>query len=166
MENNIETVKTSISIKADQQKVWQKVGFYEHVQKKPSMLLKLSLPIPKEVAGKYSKVGDVCRCKYSDGGYLTKRITQIVNNNRIEFEIIEQSIRYQNMVKLLGGSIEVIEIDNNQSQINMVTNYENHFAPKFISKFFINIVIKSMHQFVIQDMQAELQEIHIEAEAC
>lgn len=148
---------TNIKIHAPVNDVWRKVGFYEHVKKAPSLLLKLSLPTPQEVEGSHSKVGDTCRCKYSDGGYLTKRITRIVDGNRIEFEIIEQSIRFQNTIKLLGGYIEVEDVDGEHTMINMVTYYENRIFPQQLSAIFIERVIKAMHKFVIQDMQAQLQ---------
>lgn len=153
---SIRSAVTHMQIHAQQADVWKKVGFYEHVKKQPSWLLKFSLPTPQQVEGHYSNVGDTCRCKYSDGGYLTKRITNIVNENRIEFEIIEQSIRYQDTIKLLGGYIEVNAVDGENSLINMVTYYENRIFPQAISSIFIEKVIKTMHQFVIQDMQAQL----------
>ena len=148
---------TSMSIQAAKADVWNKVGFYEHVQKAPNWLLKLSLPVPREVEGAHSKVGDTCRCKYSDGGFLTKRITSIVDGSRIDFEIIEQSIRYQDSVKLLGGYIEVEEVDDTQSIVHMVTFYENHFELEALSAPFINKVIKTMHRFVIDDMRMQLE---------
>jgi hypothetical protein len=154
---NISSAATSMSIQASKSDVWTKVGFYEHVNKEPNWLLKLSLPVPQEVEGQHGKVGDTCRCKYSDGGFLTKRITNIVDGSRIEFEIIEQSIRYQDTVKLLGGHIEVEEVDETQSIVHMVTHYENRIYPEAISAIFINKVIKSMHRFVIEDMRLQLE---------
>lgn len=147
---------TSMNINASKLKVWSKVGFYEHVTKAPSWLLRLSLPVPLAVEGKHKSVGDTCRCRYSDGGYLTKRITRVLDGNRIEFEIIEQSIRYQNSIKLLGGYIEVEESGNNKSSVNMVTYYDNRIRFKLISGYFINMVIKIMHRFVMNDMQSQL----------
>jgi hypothetical protein len=108
------------------------------------------------VEGSHAEVGDTCRCRYSDGGYLTKRITRIIDQSRIEFEIIEQSIRYQDTVKLLGGYIEVKDDGEGQSIVNMVTFYENRIALKRLSSFFIDKVIKSMHRFVIKDMRGHL----------
>ena len=152
------SAKTSISIQANKADIWEKVGFYEHVKKPASWSLKLSLPVPQEVEGKYAAVGDTCRCKYSDGGYLTKRITKIVDQSRIEFEIIEQSIRYKDTIKLLGGYIEVEQVDGKQSIVHMLTYYENRIAPRLISSYFIEKVIKTMHEFVIGDMQLQLEK--------
>ncbi len=156
-EHTIKRAATSMSVQASRAAVWKKVGFYEHVKKDPSWLLRLSLPVPQEVEGRHSAVGDTCRCKYSDGGFLTKRITSIVDESRIDFEIIEQSIRYQDSVKLLGGSIEVEEVDDSQCIVHMVTLYENHFSLETLSSVFIDKVIKSMHSFVIEDMRLQLE---------
>lgn len=156
-EQIISSAATSMSIQASKADVWKKVGFYEHVNKQPNLLLRLSLPVPQEVEGQHGKVGDTCRCKYSDGGFLTKRITRIVDESRIEFEIIEQSIRYQDSVKLLGGHIEVEEVDESQCIVHMVTFYENRFNLEAISSIFINKVIKTMHRFVIDDMKLQLE---------
>jgi hypothetical protein len=79
-----------------------------------------------------------------------------VDGNRIEFEIIEQSIRFQDTIKLLGGYIEVVDVDGEQTIVNMVTYYENRIFPQALSAIFIEKVIKTMHKFVIQDMQAQL----------
>lgn len=160
-QQTISSAVTSMKIQANKNEVWKKVGFYEHVQKEPNWLLKLSLPVPREVEGRHSKVGDTCRCKYSDGGFLTKRMTSIVEDSRIEFEIIEQSIRYCDTIKLLGGSIEVEEIYEGQCIVHMVTHYENLFGLRAITAPFINKVIKTMHRFVIDDMRLRLQpEFH------
>lgn len=156
---------TSMSIEASKSDVWNKVGFYEHVNKQPNWLLRVSLPVPKEVEGEHGKVGDTCRCKYSDGGFLTKRITRIVDGTRIDFEIIEQSIRYQDKVKLLGGHIEVEEVHEGLSIVHMVTHYENRIPVDSISSIFINKVIKTMHRFVIEDMRLQLEHGLAEAPA-
>ncbi len=153
----ISSAATSMRIQANQSDVWNKVGFYEHVNKQPTWLLRISLPVPQEVEGQHDKVGDTCRCKYSDGGYLTKRITRIVDGSRIEFEIIEQSIRFQDTVKLLGGHIEVEEVDEHQSIVHMVTHYENRIPAEALSSVFINKIIKTMHRFVIEDMRTQLE---------
>lgn len=151
------SAKTSTSILAHHRDVWNKVGFYEHVNKQPGWLLRLSLPAPQEVDGQHNKAGDICRCRYSDGGFLTKRITAIEPGSRIDFEIIEQSIRYQDAIQLLGGYIEVDAIDEGQSMIHMVTYYHNLLTLETISSVFIDKVIKTMHRFVIDDMRAQLE---------
>ena len=100
-------VVTEATLQCSRRDAWNKVCFYEHISIRPSLLLRLVLPVPKKTTGRYEQVGDISRCCYSDGGYLTKRIRKIVDNERIEFGVIEQSIRFHRTVRLLGGVIEV-----------------------------------------------------------
>ncbi len=44
---------------------------------------------------------------YSDGGYLTKKIRHIEAGQSIDFDIIEQSIRYATSIPLKGGTIQI-----------------------------------------------------------
>ena len=156
IKQNITTAVTSMTINGSRNDFWKKVEFYEHVNKKPNLFLRLSLPTPQEVEGRHDKVGDTCRCKYSDGGYLTKRITRIIDNHRIEFEVIEQSIRYQNTIKLLGGIIEIQETGENKCIINMTTYFDSQVSFSSFANLFIRRGIKAMHRFVIRDMKMQL----------
>jgi hypothetical protein len=100
---------------------------------------------------------------YSDGGYLTKRIVHIIGGRRIDFEIIEQSIRYANSILLKGGSIQVDSHDDDTSCVHMQTRYELRGAARLIPRFFINRVVTAMHRIVIRDMQARLVRTPIAA---
>ena len=101
-------------------------------------------------------MGDVSRCLYSDGGYLTKQIVRLVAGRRIEFDIIEQSIRYANRIVLKGGTIQIESHADGTSSVLMVTRYELHRAARWVPRVFINYVVKAMHEIVIEDMQAHL----------
>ncbi len=122
----------------------------------PSWFLRTVLPVPTRTTGSYSKVGDVSRCLYSDGGYLAKQITNLVSGRRIEFDIIEQSIRYAGRIVLKGGTIQIQSHDDGTSSVLMVTRYELHRAARWIPRLFINRVVKAMHDIVIRDMQTQL----------
>ena len=156
MSNRIHVVCTSGRLSCEAQRAWEKVCFYEHIATQPSWLLRTVLPVPVRTSGTYGKVGDVSRCLYSDGGYLAKRITHIVGGQRIDFEIIEQSIRYANRIVLKGGTIQIESHDDGTSSVRMVTRYEVHRAARWIPRLFINRVVKAMHEIVIRDMQTQL----------
>lgn len=156
IEKNISIAVTNQIIDAGKSNIWKKIGFYEHVKRRPPAILRAVLPVPQEVDGRHNAVGDICRCKYSDGGYLTKRITRIDNEGIIEFEIIEQSIRYQESVKLLGGYIQLKEISSQQCVVTMLTYFENSTKPLHLFNFFIKWGIKVMHRFVMKDLQKQL----------
>jgi hypothetical protein len=156
MSNKIHTVCTSGRLPCEARRAWEKVCFYEHIATQPTFLLRTVLPVPQRTTGAYRKVGDVSRCMYSDGGYLTKKIAHIVEGERIDFNIIEQSIRYATSILLRGGTIQIASHADGTSSVRMLTRYELQGGARFVPRFFINHVVSAMHKIVIRDMQARL----------
>lgn len=93
---------------------------------------------------------------YSDGGCLTKQIRHIVDGQRIDFDIVEQSIRYADSIALRGGTIQIESHDDNTSSVHMLTRYEVRGAARWIPRSFINHVVSAMHKIVVRDMQVRL----------
>lgn len=147
---------TSGDLSCSAQRAWDKVCFYEHIEIQPSLLLRTVLPVPQRTSGAYRVVGDISRCMYSDGGYLTKQIRHIAAGQRIDFDIIEQSIRYATRILLKGGTIQIEPHEDGTCSVHMLTRYELRGAARFIPRFFINYVISAMHRIVITDMQVRL----------
>ena len=147
---------TSGRLACEAGKAWEKVCFYEHIATAPSLVLRTVLPVPQRTTGLYRKVGDVSRCMYSDGGYLAKRITHIVEGERIDFEIIEQSIRYAGRILLKGGTIQIESHADDSCSVRMLTRYELAGPARFFPRFCIDFVVSAMHKIVIRDMQARL----------
>jgi hypothetical protein len=156
MNKSIRRVRTSGRLACEAQRAWQKVCFYEHISRRPSWLLRLVLPTPQRHSGAYSKVGDVSRCMYSDGGYLAKTITRVVPGQRIDFDITEQTIRYHERIVLRGGAIEIEAHDDGSSSVRMLTRYELRFPTFFVGRLFVDLVVSAMHRIVIRDMQEAL----------
>jgi hypothetical protein len=156
MSKSIGRVMTSARLACDAQRAWQKVCFYEHISRKPSWLLRLVLPTPQRTSGSYRHVGDVSRCMYSDGGYLAKTITRIVPGKRIDFDITEQTIRYHGRIVLRGGTIAIEPNDAGSSSVRMITHYELRFPTFLVARFFVDLVVSTMHRIVIRDMQEAL----------
>lgn len=157
MSYRVGKVVTEATIACSQRDAWQKVCFYEHISIKPSLLLRTILPVPQRTTGRYERVGDVSRCCYSDGGYLTKRIRKVVENERIDFGIVEQSIRFHRTVRLLGGSIEVEGAGSGRCTMRMVTHYKTSLKPAHLFHWAIDSVVKAMHSIVVKDMQVYLE---------
>jgi len=149
------TVETVGRIPCSAKDAWQTVCFYEHVRTKPSWFLRTVLPIPQTTTGCYGQVGDESRCMYSDGGYLAKRITRLVNDTRIDFDIIEQTIRYHEHVVLRGGTIQAID-DGDACAVRMITRYEFRTPLLTLIRPFVVFTISAMHRFVMRDMLARL----------
>lgn len=156
MSNPTHIVCTSGRLSCKAEKAWEKVCFYEHIETPPSFILRTTLPVPVRTTGTYRKVGDVSRCMYSDGGYLAKTITHIVKGQRIDFDVIEQSIRYAGRILLKGGTIQIESHDDDTSSVHMLTRYELRGPARLIPRAFINYVVSAMHKIVIRDMQVRL----------
>jgi hypothetical protein len=156
MSIQIHVVCTSGRLSCPAQKAWDKVCFYEHIATQPSLLLRTVLPVPLRTTGAYRKVGDISRCMYSDGGYLAKQIRHIAAGQRIDFDIIEQSIRYANRILLKGGTIQIESHDGGASSVRMSTRYQLRGAARLIPRFLIDYVVSAMHKIVIRDMQVRL----------
>jgi hypothetical protein len=150
-------VLTNGLLPCDAQRAWEKVCFYEHISVEPSWLLRTVLPVPLRTTGAYRNVGDVSRCQYSDGGYLTKQIRNIVAGARIEFDIIEQSIRYAGSIALKGGSIQIEPRDDGACSVEMLTRYELRSPWLGIARVCIDRVVSAMHQIVLRDMRMRLE---------
>ncbi len=149
-------VETYEPLPCDAATAWEKVCFYENVGATPPFFLRLVLPTPNLHDGCFSMIGDVSRCMYSDGGYLTKVITHLEQGRRVDFAITEQTIRYHRHVALYGGYIEIVPGEEHESFVRMVTRYENRVGPKSVTDLFIRRVIRAVHLFVIGDMRETL----------
>ena len=156
MSNKTHIVCTSGRLSCEARRAWEKVCFYEHIATPPSFVLRTVLPVPQRTTGMYRKVGDVSRCMYSDGGYLAKKINRIVDGERIDFDVIEQSIRYADSILLKGGFIQIESHADDTCSVRMLTRYELQGFARVIPRFFINYVVSTMHKIVIRDMQARL----------
>jgi hypothetical protein len=156
MSDKFHFVCTSGRLSCEARRAWEKVCFYEHIATQPSFLLRTVLPVPQRTTGAYRKVGDISRCMYSDGGYLAKKITHIVDGERIDFDIIEQSIRYADSILLRGGTIQIEPHADGTCAVHMLTRYQLAGGARLVPRFFINRVVSAMHEIVIRDMQARL----------
>ena len=149
-------VRTTARLTCEAQRAWNKVCFYEHIAIRPSWLLRTVLPVPVRTTGAYSAVGNVSRCLYSDGGYLTKQIRRIEAGQRIDFDIIEQTIRYAGKIALKGGTIRIEPSDDGTCSVEMTTHYELQSPLLSAVRFFIDRVVGTMHRIVIRDMRERL----------
>lgn len=158
MSQKIHLVCTSGRLSCAAQRAWEKVCFYEHIATQPSLLLRTTLPVPLRTTGAYRRVGDVSRCMYSDGGYLAKKITEISDGTRIDFDIIEQTIRYAGRINLRGGTIQIEAHEDGTSSVHMLTRYDLRGMARLIPRFCIELVVSAMHKIVIRDMQVRLAQ--------
>jgi hypothetical protein len=159
MKERVHVVRSMRQLSCEARRAWEKVCFYEHVAVQPTWLLRAALPVPVRTTGAYSQVGNTSRCLYSDGGFLAKRIRAIVAGERVDFEVIEQSIRYAGRIDLRGGSIRVLAHADGSCSVEMVTNYQLRARWLSLLRPAIDYVIGAMHRLVLRDMRERLEEV-------
>jgi hypothetical protein len=150
------TKQTVAHLPCSAERAWRKVCFYEHIELEPTWLLRTALPTPQRTSGAYSRVGDLSSCRYSDGGYLTKQIRAIDEGVRIEFDVVEQTIRYAGRIDLKGGTIRVTPANDGTCTVEMVTRYELRAVWLRPLRPAIDWVVGAMHRIVLRDMQVKL----------
>jgi hypothetical protein len=156
MNANLSVARTAARLDCEPGLAWDKVCFYEHIELQPTWLLRTVLPVPQRTTGAYRQAGDISSCQYSDGGYLTKRI-RAIRDGRVDFDVIEQTIRYAGRIDLKGGSIEVTPDGRGGCTVEMVTYYDLRAAWLRPMRGAIEYVIKAMHRIVLADMRARLE---------
>lgn len=150
-------VVTKSLLNSPPEKVWKELVFYENIKKKKPLLLRLFLPVPIRNVGNISKVGDVSMCLY-DGGYIRKRITQIVKNEIYRFEIREQALSLKLGIKLLGGHYSLKKVEGDKTEVTAVTNYHSDISPRWIWKPFEFIVCHWFHKYLLNSINFNVQQ--------
>ena len=150
----LRSVVTRGVVACSKTRLWHKVCFYEHVSVRPHWLVRLVLPAPVQSDGHHMGIGRTSRCRYSDGGHLTKRITRVIENKRVDFEIIEQTIRFHRQVPLHGGAIILNEQEDGSTRVALVTRYRNLLRPDRLTDIAVCSVIRSLHRTTLADMRA------------
>jgi len=150
------TVETRMVFPGTPEQVWNTIMFYEQLERKPPLHLRLLLPVPIETIGRKSEPGDEARCIYK-GGYLIKRVTAIEPGVRYTFEIAEQALSVGGSLKLSGGSYTIRELAPNKTEVALVTRYTSEKWPRWLWKPMEAAVCHSFHRHILREMRRSLE---------
>ena len=150
------TVATSMIFDAATADVWDSLMFYEQIDRRPPLHLRLLLPMPIETAGRKSEIGDEARCLYRDG-YLIKRVTQVEPRRRYVFEVAEQALVVGGGVKLSGGEYVIREIAHGRAEVQIVTRYTSPRWPRWLWQPVERVVCHSFHRHILRAMRREVE---------
>ena len=128
---NAGTVATSMVFRAAPAAVWERLMFYEQIDQRPPLHLRLLLPVPIETNGHKSEVGDEARCIY-EGGYLIKRVTEVEPQRRYAFEVVEQALTVGGGMRLSGGEYLIRELERGRAEVRIVTRYASPKRPRWL----------------------------------
>jgi hypothetical protein len=135
--------------------VWNGLLFYEQVSRRPPLLLRVFLPSPIRTVGRKSKVGDEVRCLY-EGGYLVKRVTQIVEQRRYCFEVVEQAIDFGGGIRLSGGSYELRHLPDGCTEVALETRYWSPWRPRWLWTLLEAAICHRFHHHILGEVRRHL----------
>ena len=150
------SVSTTMVFDAAPSEVWDRLMFYEQIDQRPPLHLRMLLPTPIETIGRKSEPGDEARCLYR-GGYLIKRVTQVEPGHRYAFEVAEQALVVGGGVKLSGGEYVIRALDDGRTEIRIVTNYTSPRWPSWLWQPIEHAVCHSFHRHILRAMRRKTQ---------
>jgi hypothetical protein len=152
----LEQATTTTVIAAPASDCWDTIMFYEEVRHPPPWILRIGLARPVTTSGSSHTVGDEKTCIYNKGR-ITKRVTAVEENRRLDFIITEQHIGYERDVRLTGGSFIFEPLDAESTRVTLVTEYEPLLRPRFAWRWGERWAIHTLHGHVLEGMRRNVE---------
>lgn len=149
-------VVTRMVFAAPPDRVWNGLVFYEELEGKPPLYLRLLLPVPIRNVGEVSKVGDETTCLYQ-GGHLIKRITKIEKNVRYEFEVAEQALFVGSGMRLCAGHYSLSTLPDGQTEVSVATRYSSPKWPRWLWTPLEKMVCHRFHRHLLRSMRRQIE---------
>ncbi|MEZ4270038.1 MAG: hypothetical protein R3C68_00925 [Myxococcota bacterium] len=150
------SVVTRARFAASPAEVWRGLVFYEQIDERPPLHLRLLLPIPIGTEGKALEVGDQAKCLYK-GGHLLKRVTRIEQGQLYTFDVADQSLSVGGGMRLSGGGYTLREMPNGQTELAVETYYVSTKRPRWLWKRLESAVCHSFHRYLMGSMRRKLE---------
>jgi hypothetical protein len=146
------SVRTQVTFDLPPGQVWDRLMFYEQIEERPPLALRLLLPVPTGTEGRKSSVGDEARCLY-DRGYLVKRITRIEPGRHYGFDVVEQRLAIRGGIRLAGGSYTLRETPGGGTEVTLTTRYLGATRPRWMWKPIEAAICHRLHRFILGAME-------------
>jgi len=150
------SIITHMTFATGPDQVWNRLMFYEQLDERPPLHLRLLLPVPIRTVGDKSHVGDEARCVY-EGGHLIKRITAVDDRRRYAFEIVEQALRVGGGMKLSGGEYLLDERSPGTTDVSLATHYESQKRPRWLWQPIEAAVCHAFHRHILRAMRRSVE---------
>jgi hypothetical protein len=150
-------IATRMVFAASPARVWQSLLFYEEVEQRPPLHLRLLLPVPIGVEGDKSRTGGEARCLYQDG-HLVKRLTRIEETRLCEFEVAEQKLAVGGAIRLCGGRYSLREVGVDLTEVTVGTKYTSSKAPRWFWQPLERFVCHMFHRFLLRQIRRKAEQ--------
>jgi hypothetical protein len=141
---------------APPERVWNGLMFYEQIDERPPLHLRLLLPVPIGTEKTKSTVGAHVRCSY-EGGHLVKRITEIDPKRHYGFDVVEQTLAIGGGLTLSGGGYSLRELPDGHTEVAVTTRYTGGRRPGWFWKPVEAAVCHLFHRHLLAAMRRKVE---------
>ena len=150
------SVVTRMNLTVSPVQVWQSLVFYEEIDGRPPLHLRLLLPVPVGTEGRISRVGGKAKCLYKSG-HLVKRVTRFEPGELYEFEVAEQALSVGGGLRLSGGRYRLRELNDGGTEVALETRYLSNRWPRWFWKPLEGLVCHSFHRYLLRSMRRSIE---------
>ncbi len=150
------SIVTKMKFAAAPEQVWRGLLFYEQLEERPPLLLRLLLPIPVATEGTKSQVGDEVKCVYACG-HLVKRITSIEPNRHYGFDVVEQTLSIGGGLALTGGCYTLRELASGATEVGVTTRYVSGRRPGWLLWPIVATACHMFHRHLLSTMRRRVE---------
>jgi len=145
------SVRTRMRFASPPEKVWRGLMFYEQLDERPTLLLRLLLPVPVRTERSEAVVGQTVRCDY-ESGHLLKRVTQLDEGRHYGFEVVEQALDIGGL-RLSGGCYELARVPDGGTDVTVTTRYVGLRRPRWLWEPIEAAVCHAFHRHLLGAMR-------------
>lgn len=159
-----DVVVTSLVFDAPPERAWQTLLFYEQLESKPPLHLRMLLPVPIRTEGSKEKVGDEALCLY-EGGSLVKRITAIDPGKHYGFSVVKQDLDVGGGMRLSGGAYTLKPTPDGKTEVEAVTRYTSPKRPRWLWAPVEATVCHMFHRHILREMRRHAEAAPVPGQA-
>jgi hypothetical protein len=138
------------------ERVWNGLMFYEQIDERPPLHLRLLLPVPIGTEKTKSTLGARVRCSYDDG-HLVKHITAIDPIRHYGFDVVEQTLAIGGSLKLSGGGYTLRELPGGHTEVAVTTRYVGGRRPAWFWKPIEAAVCHLFHRHLLTAIRRKVE---------
>ena len=150
------SILTRMAFAAPPERVWNELMFYEQIDERPPLHLRLLLPVPVGTDKTNVAVGAEVRCSY-EGGHLVKRITEIDPKRHYGFDIVEQTLAIGGGLTLSGGGYSLRELPYGHTEVAVTTRYTGGRRPGWFWRPVEAAVCHLFHRHLLAAMRRKVE---------
>lgn len=150
-------VTTRLTFAAPPARAWDTLMFYEQLESRPPLHLRLLLPVPIRTEGSKEKVGDEALCLY-EGGNLIKRVTAVDPGRHYGFSVVKQDLDVGGGMRLSGGAYTLTAMPDGRTEVEAVTRYTSPKRPRWLWEPVEATVCHMFHRHILREMRRHAEQ--------